>query len=76
MARKRAIDIRHPELTDESWARLAPHLPEPVASPDGGPMPLFGISHAAAVAVGIGHIVCNRSGRVPVDELRSGTWRT
>ena len=36
MARKRAIDIRHPELNDENWARLAPHLPEPAASPDGG----------------------------------------
>ena len=40
MARKRVIDIRDPELTDEAWERLAPLLPEPEASPDGGPKPI------------------------------------
>jgi transposase len=40
MARKRTIDIRQPELTDEMWGKLAPLLPEPEASPDGGPKPV------------------------------------
>ena len=40
MARKRVIDIPQPELTDAQWARLAPLLPEPQASPDGGPKPV------------------------------------
>ena len=40
MARKRIIDIRQPELTDRMWAKIAPHLPEPVASPNGGPKPV------------------------------------
>ncbi len=39
MARNRTIDIRHPELTDEMGAKIAPHPPAPVASPDGGPRP-------------------------------------
>ena len=29
MARKRVINIRHPELTDEQWDLLACVLPEP-----------------------------------------------
>ena len=33
MARKRVINIRHPELTDEQWGLLATLLPEPQASP-------------------------------------------
>lgn len=40
MAAKRVIDIRQPELSDEQWARLAPLLPEPQPSPDGGPKPV------------------------------------
>jgi transposase len=40
MAAKRVIDIRQPELSDEQWKKLAPLLPEPVASPDGGPKPV------------------------------------
>jgi len=40
MPRKRVIDIRHPELTDEMWAQLAPLLPEPQPSPNGGPKPI------------------------------------
>jgi transposase len=40
MAAKRVIDIRHPELTDEAWAQLAPLLPEPEAAPGGGPKPV------------------------------------
>jgi transposase len=40
MARKRLIDIRHPELTDEVWEKLAPLLPEPEPSPAGGPKPI------------------------------------
>ena len=27
------------ELTDEQWRRIAPHLPQPAASPKGGPKP-------------------------------------
>ena len=27
------------ELTDERWSRIAPHLPQPAASPRGGPRP-------------------------------------
>ena len=40
MAAKRVIDIRHPELTDAAWAKLAPLLPEPRPSPDGGQKPV------------------------------------
>lgn len=40
MARKRAIDIPDPELTDELWEQLAPLLPEPRPSPKGGPKPI------------------------------------
>jgi transposase len=40
MARKRVIDIRQPELTDEQWGLLEAVLPEPEASPDGGPKPV------------------------------------
>lgn len=40
MARKRVIGIPQPELTDKHWARLAPLLPEPQASPNGGPKPV------------------------------------
>ncbi|WZO97480.1 transposase [Isosphaeraceae bacterium EP7] len=40
MARKRIICIRQPELADEEWALLAPHLPEPRASARGGPRPV------------------------------------
>jgi transposase len=40
MSRKRLIDIRQPELTDEQWAKLAPLLPEPAASLRGGPRPI------------------------------------
>jgi transposase len=40
MARKRTIDLPDPELTDERWERLAPLLPEPRASPGGGPKPI------------------------------------
>jgi transposase len=40
MARKRAIHIRHPELTDEQWELLAELLPEPVPSHKGGPKPV------------------------------------
>ena len=36
MARKRVINIRHPELTDEQWELLACVLPEPQPSPNGG----------------------------------------
>ena len=32
MARKRVINIRHPELTDEQWELLACVLPEPQPS--------------------------------------------
>jgi transposase len=39
-ARKRTIDIRQPELTDEQWEKLAPLLPEPEAPPKGGPKPV------------------------------------
>jgi transposase len=28
------------ELTDEQWAKIAPLLPEPMASPNGGPRPI------------------------------------
>ena len=28
------------ELTDEQWAHIAPLLPEPQASPNGGPQPI------------------------------------
>jgi transposase len=37
MARKRVINIRHPELTDEQWELLALLLSEPQPSPHGGP---------------------------------------
>jgi transposase len=30
----------HSELTDELWNKIAPHLPEPQASPHGGPKPI------------------------------------
>jgi len=40
MARKRVINIRHPELTDEQWELLALVLPEPQPSPSGGPKPV------------------------------------
>jgi len=40
MAKKRVINIRHPELTDEQWALLEDLLPEPEASPRGGPKPV------------------------------------
>lgn len=40
MARKRAIHIRHPELTDEQWELLAEVLPEPKPSRFGGPKPV------------------------------------
>jgi len=40
MAKKRVINIRHPELTDEQWELLADLLPEPKASPRGGPKPV------------------------------------
>jgi transposase len=40
MARKRVIDIRHPELTDEQWELLAELLPEPEPAPGGGPKPV------------------------------------
>ena len=40
MARKRVINIRHPELTDEQWELLACVLPEPQPSPNGGPKPV------------------------------------
>lgn len=40
MARKRVIHIRHPELDDDRWALLALVLPEPQASPLGGPKPV------------------------------------
>src|SRR5690606_28113757 len=40
MARKRTIDIRQPELSDEMWQKLAPLLPEPEPSPRGGPRPV------------------------------------
>ena len=40
MARKRVIHIPHPELTDDQWELLSPLLPEPVASPNGGPKPV------------------------------------
>ena len=40
MARKRTIHIPHPELTDEQWELLAELLPEPAASPKGGPKPV------------------------------------
>jgi hypothetical protein len=40
MSRKRVIDIRQPELTDEQWELLEAVLPEPEASPGGGPKPV------------------------------------
>ena len=40
MAKKRIIDIRQPELNDEQWELLSMVLPEPVASPNGGPTPV------------------------------------
>jgi transposase len=40
MARKRVINIPHPELTDDQWEGLALLLPEPQASPKGGPKPV------------------------------------
>jgi transposase len=40
MACKRLLDIRDPELTDELWEKLAPLLPEPQPSPQGGPKPI------------------------------------
>ena len=40
MARKRVIDIRQPELTDEQWGLLEAVLPEPEASRGGGPKPV------------------------------------
>jgi len=40
MSRKRVIDIRSPELTDEQWGLLEAVLPEPEASPGGGPKPV------------------------------------
>jgi transposase len=40
MAGRRVIDIRRPELTDEMWEKIGPHLPEPEASPKRGPKPI------------------------------------
>ncbi len=40
MARKRVINIPHPELTDEQWELLAAVLPEPQPSAQGGPKPV------------------------------------
>ena len=40
MARKRVINIRHPELTEEQGELLACVLPEPQPSPRGGPKPV------------------------------------
>lgn len=40
MAKKRVINIRHPELTDQQWELLAEFLPEPEASRHGGPKPI------------------------------------
>jgi transposase len=40
MARKRVINIRKPELTDEQWELLACVLPEPRPWPRGGPKPV------------------------------------
>ena len=40
MARKRVINIRQPELTDEQWELLALVLPEPQPSFKGGPKPV------------------------------------
>jgi transposase len=40
MARKRPIHIPQPELTDDQWELLSPLLPEPAASPHGGPKPV------------------------------------
>ena len=40
MARKRKICIPQPELTDEEWALLASHLPEPEPSRRAGPKPV------------------------------------
>ena len=40
MARQRVIHIPQPELTDDQWELLSPLLPEPVASPNGGPKPV------------------------------------
>src|SRR5437588_11203373 len=40
MARKRVLNIPHPELTDEQWEYLDILLPQPEASPNGGPKPV------------------------------------
>src|SRR5438128_2012021 len=40
MARKRVLNIRPPELTDEQWELLALVLPEPQPSPKDGPKPV------------------------------------
>lgn len=40
MAKKRVIDIPRPELNDEQWELLSMVLPEPTASPHGGPKPV------------------------------------
>src|SRR5215510_5916926 len=41
MARKRVINIRQPELSDQQWEFLAEVLPEPRPSPHGGPKPVL-----------------------------------
>jgi transposase len=40
MARKRVLNIPHPELSDEQWEYLDILLPQPEASPHGGPKPI------------------------------------
>src|SRR5438094_1295007 len=40
MARKRVLNIPHPELSDEQWEYLDILLPQPEASPKGGPKPI------------------------------------
>jgi transposase len=40
VAKKRVINIRQPELSDKQWELLAEVLPEPAASPHGGPKPV------------------------------------
>jgi transposase len=40
MARKRIVNIPHPELSDKQWEYLDILLPQPQASPQGRPRPI------------------------------------